>query len=88
MQGWACAPGRTPTWRRFSGGGLKNLQNSYESAYARTREFRVHSSTVVPGTRWSGRWSATPVGPPALPWKFGGIRRGKGGAREGASATG
>ncbi|MEU0123762.1 helix-turn-helix transcriptional regulator [Streptomyces albidoflavus] len=36
-------------WRRLQRAGLKNLQNSYVPAYARTKEFRVYSSTVVPG---------------------------------------
>nr|WP_107069864.1 helix-turn-helix transcriptional regulator [Streptomyces sp. CHA15] len=36
-------------WRRLQRAGLKNLQNSYVPAYARTKELRVYSSTVVPG---------------------------------------
>ncbi|MFD7646413.1 helix-turn-helix domain-containing protein [Streptomyces albidoflavus] len=36
-------------WRRLQRAGLKNLQNSYVPAYAKTTAFRVYSSTVVPG---------------------------------------
>ncbi|MGW9260714.1 Scr1 family TA system antitoxin-like transcriptional regulator [Streptomyces albidoflavus] len=36
-------------WRRLQRAGLKYLQNSYVPSYARTKEFRVYSSTVVPG---------------------------------------
>ena len=49
-------------WKRRQRSGLRRLQESYIPLYARTRQFRVYSSTVVPGFLQTYEYAAALLG--------------------------